>query len=144
MSRRTSKLRRRNVSRTSRRIGHRPLVEVLEDRLAPAVLDLFTAGAFGTLNGARFEEVVSGSSTGSGVFDSFVRLQAANNDFDSNPDTEQGVNYDRAGGLNPQYDEGNSPTFNRKLALSEVPIVDVEGTFYRELFLDINQLNSDP
>src|SRR5262249_51729720 len=127
---------------------HRPLLELLEDRLAPAILDLFTAAASGTINGARFEEVISTSATGTGVFNTFVQVQAANNDFDGDGNTEQGVNYDRAGALGPaqtkQYDEGASGQHNRILALSSVPIVTVGGIDYREFFLDVNQLNNKP
>ena len=76
-----------------------PTLTQLEDRSVPAVLDLFTAGASGFLNSAKFVEVVATTSTGTGVFDSFVRIQASSNDSDGNPNTELGVNYDRAGGL---------------------------------------------
>ena len=120
------------------------LLEMFEDRTVPTVLDLFTAGASGFLNSAKFVEVVATTSAGTGVFNSFVRLQASNNDFDGNSNTEQGVNYDRAGGLVKQYDELNDPNSNRKLALSEVPVVTVDGVEYREFFLDINQLNNRP
>jgi hypothetical protein len=121
-------------TRSRRPIVRNPMrlcLDRLEDRITPTTVDLFTTGASGTINGAQFEEVIAGSSTGTGIFQSFVRI-------DRNG-TEQGVNYDRAGGLSPQYDEGNTPSFNRKLLLSEVPIVNVGGIDYREIFLDNNQ-----
>src|SRR4051812_48877618 len=124
------------------RPNRRPRLEQLEDRVTPAVtVDLFNAGSFGVINGARFEEVVSTSSTGTGVFNTFAELQAGSNDFDHNGATEQGVNYDRSGALgggaqNPQYDESNSGPHNRFLLLSDVAIRNIGGTAYREFFLD--------
>ena len=122
--------------------------EMMEDRVVPAVVDLFVAGSSGFINGAKFEEVISTSSAGTGVFNTFVQVQAASNDFDNNRNTEQGVNYDRSGALGPaqtkQYDEGNSGPHNRIVALSSVPIVTVGGVDYREFFLDNNQLNAKP
>jgi hypothetical protein len=96
--------------------------------LCPAgMIDLTTAGATGTINGALFEQIDSGS-TGTGTIESFLRLQASG--------TEQGYNTD----FRPlEFDELTSATFTRSLLLSAVPIIDVGGTFYRQFLLDINE-----
>src|SRR5262245_28375825 len=79
-----------------------PLMEALEDRATPAILDL-TAGGLavtpaaatdGEINGAIYEQGLTANSTGTGIFPSFVQIQKNG--------TEQGYNYDRAGGLSPQ------------------------------------------
>jgi hypothetical protein len=67
--------------------------------------------------------------TGSGVFAPFVRVS-------THLPNEKGYNTD----YRPlQFDENNSSTFTLSRLLSEVPIVDVGGTDYREFQLDINQ-----
>jgi hypothetical protein len=111
-------------------------LESLEDRLVPAMLDLTTAGAIGSLNGGIFEQNATQPS-GSGVINAFLRLQA------KHPDSgiAQGYNSD----ARPvQFDEKISPVFTRSLLLSDVPEVNVGGTLYREFLLDINQTNSQP
>jgi hypothetical protein len=71
--------------------------------------------------------------TGTGVIQSFLRLQ-------NNPN-EQGYNTDArsypAG--KTQFDEKTDPNFTRSIQLSAVPIVSINGTNYREFFLDINE-----
>ena len=115
--------------------SYRPNLEALEDRLVPAVVDLTTAGASGTLNSAIFQQT-SVQPTGSGVIHSFVRLNPG-----GNVAVEQGYNTD----ARPlQYDENNSPVFTRSLQLTESPIVTINGVAYREFLLDINQKSSSP
>jgi hypothetical protein len=120
----------------------RPWLETLEDRLVPTMLDLTTVGAIGSLGGdvsgnpGIFEQNATQPS-GSGVIDSFVRLQA------KHPDSgiAQGYNTD----ARPvQFDEKISPVFTRSLLLSDVPEISVGGTLYYEFLLDINQTNSTP
>ena len=141
-ARRSRKSPRHKAFRTALRL------EPLEERKLLAVLDLFTPGASGILNDATFQEVIGGGSSGSGVYNTFVQIQAGTNDFDSNSNTEQGVNYDRSGALGPtqsaQYDENNSGPHNRFLDLSEVPIIEIGNQLFREINLDINQLNNRP
>lgn len=97
---------------------------------APTV-DLTTINATGMINGAWFYEVHA-APTGSGNIQSFVRI---GKDQD-NPAITQGYNTE----ARPvEYDENTSPTFTRPLLLSDVPVVDLSGTLYREFLLDINQ-----
>jgi hypothetical protein len=96
------------------------------------MIDLTTSGSTGTINNAWFYDV-SAASTGSGVIQSFVRIQ-------TNNEIEQGYNTD--GTL--EFNENNSPTFTHSLLLSDVPIVNIGGTDYREFLLDINQNKNDP
>lgn len=102
---------------------------------AHAVTYDLTSGGSATINGALFT-TSSSQSTGTGVIQSFVRVQAGN----KAGDTEQGYNSD----ARPlQFDENTSPTFTRSLQLSVVPIVTIGGVAYREFLLDINQTNAN-
>jgi hypothetical protein len=69
--------------------------------------------------------------TGTGYVNSFVRIQHS--------PTEQGYNTDKRP---VQFDEKTDPNFTRSLAVANVPIVNINGTNYREFFLDINENNS--
>lgn len=86
------------------------------------------------INGAWFYNVHA-AATGTGLIDSFVRINGKA--------VEQGYNTD---GRPVQFDENTSPTFTRSLLLDDVPIVYLSGdpTPYREFLLDINQKNSSP
>jgi hypothetical protein len=109
----------------------------LEDRDVPsATLDLTTAGATGSINGALLTQV-SEQPTGTGTIHSFVRVQAL-----GNASVEEGYNTD----ARPlSYDENNSPQFTRSLAVADTPVVTgANGTRYREFLLDVNQEASSP
>ena len=97
-----------------------------------AMYDLTTVGASATINGAYFIEA-SAASTGTGVIQSFVRIQASGD--------EEGYNTD----ARPlEFDENSSATFTHSLLLNSVPIVNLGGTDYREFLLDINQTHNNP
>lgn len=90
-------------------------------------LDLTTAGSSGTINGALFQQGEV-QPTGSGVIHSFLRLQ--------DDGTEQGYNTD----YRPvQFDELTDPIHTRSLKLGAVPIVNIDGTNYRQFLLDIDE-----
>lgn len=113
-------------------------VEELEDRAVPSAtpLDLTIPGAAGSINGALFQQF-SPQATGSGNFQSFVRIQTHGN----NSLVEQGYNTD----ARPlQFDEGSTATFTRALPLELVPGASIGGGKYREFVLDINQKSSQP
>jgi hypothetical protein len=96
------------------------------------MLDLTTQGAVGLANGAVFSQA-SPHPTGTGVIDSFLRVEATG--------VEQGYNTD----ARPlQFNEKKSPNFTRSLPLSQVGEVTVGGVLYREFLLDINQQASQP
>jgi hypothetical protein len=117
-------------------IRFRPELHELEARWVPSgsppTVDLSTAGALGTVNGAFFSQF-SGQPTGSGVIQSFVRLHAFG--------VEQGYNTDSRP---VQFDEMTSSEFDHSLLLSSVPTVIVGGIKYRVFMLDINQKQSSP
>ena len=100
---------------------------------ATITLDL-TAGGSGTIDGAFFT-TTNQSSTGSGVIDSFVRLN------DGSGILEQGYN---TSARPLQFDENSSPTFTHDILLASIPVVNINGTLYREFLLDINQQSSHP
>jgi hypothetical protein len=94
-------------------------------------LDLTTSGSDGYINDAYFVQIDS-QSTGTGVISPFVRLS-------TNQAVEEGYNTD----ARPlELDENNSPQFTRSLLLTDVPIVYIGDTFYREFLLDINQMGT--
>ena len=91
------------------------------------MLDLTSAGASGTIDGALFVQMDE-QPTGTGFIDSFVRMQ--------NRGFERGYNSD----FRPvEFDEKTDPNFTRSLLLDEVPIVNVNGIDYRQFLLDINE-----
>ena len=99
-------------------------------------LDL-TAGGAGVVNGGYFT-TTDNSSTGTGVIQSFVRVQDPNG-------PAEGYNAD-ARPVMP--DVNTSPTFTHDILLSEIPIVvnpdgASPGSYY-EFLLDINQTNNSP
>jgi hypothetical protein len=114
-------------------------LESLDQRVVPSAtpdVDLTSAGASGSLNGALFLQSNT-QPTGTGVIDSFVRLQA----HGAGAQVEQGYNTD----ARPlQFDEKNSPNFTRSLLLSDIPTVNIGGIVYRQFLLDINQKSSQP
>jgi len=86
-----------------------------------------------TINGAIWEIFQSSDPTGSGVFFSFLRVQAS--------PTERGYNTD---GRKLQFDENTSATFTHSFHLHDVPQIEIGGIIYREFQLDINEKGSDP
>ena len=93
-------------------------------------------------NGLVFLTGDTNTSTGTGIFPSFVQLQGHNGDTDNNPATEQGFNSN----ADPVQDTGSSPDHNHALLFSAVPLVvgdgnngTVLGTQYREFRLDLNE-----
>ena len=98
---------------------------------ANTILDLTTAGATedGTaaVGGTFIVQQVPDQSTGTGVIDSFVRIQ--------NNVNESGYNTDLA----PQLDT-KAGTFTHSITLGEVPLVALaDGNVYYQFLLDINQ-----
>ncbi|HLW68873.1 MAG TPA: SdrD B-like domain-containing protein [Gemmataceae bacterium] len=107
----------------------------MEDRCVPsATVDLTTAGAIGSINGAIFYQY--DQKGGTGIFDPVVRIQGHNG-----TGIEQGYNTD----ARPlQFDEKSSANYTRSLKLSSVPTVQVGGVTYREFLLGINEQGSSP
>jgi len=101
-------------------------------RASAETIELTSVGSSGTINGALFQQT-SPQPTGTGVIDSFVRIQ--------NKGVEQGYN---TSARPVQFDEKTDPNYTRALLLSEVPVVNINGTNYRQFLLDINEVNNDP
>ncbi len=120
----------RSSSRPS--LTARPQLELLEDRAVPSAtaLDLTTRDASGKIGDALFVQS-NEQPAGSGVLNSFLRLQAHGRDG-----VEQGINGGQ--GSRGFFDEKGG-RFNRALELRDVPTVTVDGTVYREFRLDINE-----
>lgn len=115
-----------------------------------AVCDLTTAGSTcDPFAGAIYTNAIP-QPTGTGFIDPFLRLQ--NNFIEQGYNT--GATWDSSpGGGDFQYDQKN-PSFDgdplitddflgytHDLALSDVPIVTIDGVDYREFWLDINEPN---
>jgi len=112
------------------------LVEPQFSEVDAAMQDLTTPGAALLVNGAKLEAYNPATSTGTGVYESFVRVS-------SNDPDEEGYN---TSGRPVQYDENTSPTFTYDLPLNWVPLVQcgyVPG-YCREFNADINQQDSWP
>jgi hypothetical protein len=99
-----------------------------------AIIDLTTAGASGTIGIATFQQI-NPQSTGTGVIDPFLRIQAQGNE------TAEGA-YNTGGALaNPPFQQqGSGQAWNTDLLLSAVPIVN--GSY--QFMLDINQTGANP
>jgi len=95
------------------------------------VLDLTTAGSFGTLNGAQFYTNTQ-QTTGTGVIDPFVRIQDTG--------VEEGYN---TNSNSPGFDE-KTGIFTHSLTLADLVIETIGGVQYYEFLLDINQTNANP
>ena len=95
-------------------------------------LDLRTAGADGFLNGGYFQQI-DPQSTGTGVIQSFVRID--DNDGDS-------AGYNTT--VNNVFDNTSDDTHNHELLLADVPIVMLmnemgDTVAFRQFLLDINE-----
>ena len=83
-------------------------------------------------NGGIFD-VVGPQPTGTGVIDSFLRVQQKGTEQGFNTNTRP-VNCDAA-----VCDDKTDPNFTRSILTSDVPIVTIGTSNYREFFLDINE-----
>ncbi|MCI0498522.1 MAG: PEP-CTERM sorting domain-containing protein [Planctomycetales bacterium] len=108
--------------------GFHPAVElmlVMGFSASAGLIDLTTAGATGSVNGATFTQHTFDLSTGTGVFEPFVRLQGKA--------LQQG--YNTSGELEWETKSG---LWTHPIQLSDIPVV---GNFY-EFRLDINENKS--
>ncbi len=87
-------------------------------------------------NSARFIDYQVPDSTGTGVINSFLRIQEDN----TLPGFEAGYNSD---GRPVQFNEDTSPQNNFSLFYVEVPKVTIEGVTYLALNLDLNESNAN-
>jgi hypothetical protein len=90
------------------------------------------------INGATWK-TAQAFSTGTGVLKPFLRVQDAAHDFNDQAGNEEGFNTDGA----RLMDQKNDPS-THSLALNNVPVVSIGGSFFRELIFDANEANSDP
>jgi hypothetical protein len=89
-----------------------------------AMIDLTYEGASGTANGGQFYQF-NEIPTGTGVINSFLRISGFG--------VQHGYNTDGT----VEFDTMASHTHS--IQMSDLPIANIGGTDYRELFLDINQ-----
>jgi len=90
------------------------------------VLDLTTEGNWGIINNARFYQF-NEIPTGTGRVNTFLRIQGVG--------IQEGYNTDGT----VEFETKASFTHSIQLSASVVPIANIDGTLYREFFLDINQ-----
>jgi hypothetical protein len=109
-------------------------VESLDLRIVPAVVDLSTAGSGAVLgngaivhrNDAAWNNANGPQAHGRGTMDSFLRIDANG--------VEEGFNTTARPFQLDQVKNGTTA-----LTLSQVPVVTVNGTAYREFVLDVNE-----
>ena len=110
---------------------------VFTDNHAPVAADVFfvpqgdQATNIVSTNGLDFLTGNLTTATGTGIFPSFVQIQAS----PSENGVEQGFNTDAA----PVEDTGTSHVHNHSILVGDVPIVTVDGNDYREFRLDLNE-----
>lgn len=101
-----------------------------------APLDLTTAGAFGTINGATYTQVPP-QSTGSGVIDPFVRIR-------DNQATVQAYNTR----VSNTYQNDGTDTYNHEVTVGSIGFIDINGADaggeVMRFLLDINQTKANP
>lgn len=108
----------------------------------PDIVSVATGGC--TVNGAIFTVPDDRISVGTGTIDSFLTTQEkgpASNFYES------GFNSDNGPPGNLQTDRYGGPGrqgFTNSILLSEIPLVEIGGAWYREFLLDINQQNNLP
>lgn len=99
------------------------------------ILDLVTGNTgsgTGSVGGQFQVDWINAQSTGTGVIDSFLRIQQ----------TGQERGYNTSLGT-PLDDKAPADGFTRALTLGEVPTVTINGIVYRQFLLDINQNNNN-
>jgi hypothetical protein len=106
------------------------LVVAAAGPVSATVLDLTTAGASGVIGSAFFIQVPD-QTTGTGVIDPFLRIQAGG--------IEEGVNSD-----GPYTMEEKSGNWTHKILVSEFGVADLNGTPSIRFLLDIGQETSSP
>ena len=102
---------------------------------ATSYCDMTTVAAFCSINGAYLLQIDS-ASTGTGVIDSFLRVQGTEKGL---PDVEDGFNTSNG---TPDDDKGG--TFTKDMLLSDVQTVSLNGAPFRQFLLDINQTGNEP
>ncbi|KKM13769.1 hypothetical protein LCGC14_1712880, partial [marine sediment metagenome] len=117
-------------------VSSEALFEQLEQRVLLSAVDITSLDAVVALADGVIVRQISPQATGTGVIETFVRIQ--------NDGTEQGYNTDLRplpGGDPVQVDVNTSPEHTRSLLLSDVPLINIAGIPYREFRLDINEMN---
>lgn len=104
----------------------------LSGAASAAIVDLTAEGSSGTIGDTLFVQW-NGHATGTGNIQAFVEI-TGNGDIVSAYNTT----------VNDTFGVGSADTHNHELLLSAIPIVNINGTDYREFILDINQQGSDP
>ncbi len=93
-----------------------------------ALIDLTADGSSATINGALFEVSDPNTGAGSGAIDSFIRTQAQGNAVFETGYTDGSFEFDQVPGC-----------CTHSITLGELTVVNVGGTDYFELRLDINE-----
>lgn len=99
------------------------------------MVDLTSVGASGSIGAAYFEQI-DPQSTGTGVIDPFVRIQASG--------TERGFNTDYRPFGPDLADVNTSAQFTKSILVSSFGVVDQGGTPSIRFLLDVNQTSANP
>ncbi len=96
---------------------------------ACSTLELLKTDCSGWLNGAWFETYNPANSTGTGVFEPFLRIQGKG--VETGYNTDGAVEGDTKAGL-----------WTHSIQVSDIPVVEKDGFYYREFLLDIDEQNN--
>lgn len=96
------------------------------------VVDLTTAGASGSINGALFQQI-DPQATGTGTINTFVRMQSPGNST-----VEHAYNTT----VNNVLNNTNDDPHNHEVLLSDIPAVNISGIDYLQFLLDIAEPNA--
>lgn len=91
-----------------------------------AMVDLTTAGASDTINGAVFSQLTLDSAAGSGLISPFVRVQ--DKDTQHGYNTDGSLEFDTVGGIH-----------THSILTSQIKSVLYNGLWYKQFLLDINE-----
>lgn len=94
-----------------------------------------TVTGAGVTSAAIFTWTVA-QSTGTGVFDPFLRIQGAPTEDGFNTDAKLPAN------SNPELDDVKGGTWTHSIKLTDVPMLQFDGTWYYEFGLDLDEPNN--
>jgi hypothetical protein len=111
-------------------LGVGALLSLAAGSASAITVDLRPDGASGVINGALYQ-TMDGKVSGTGTFGTFLRVEGSGG-------AEQGYNTD----WRPVEFDEKTDQHTQSLLLVSVPLVNIDGTLYRQFLLDANESGS--